>query len=737
MANSATAIGFLPNGERIEFTLNGLAMADQIDKLIKLSAAQLKEWNIDSKDAQAAFDDLAKATTEATESTTTFSKGVKKQTKTVDDALTDLQTTLRPLVRGNVGQVLENFGGILPKITLGIGSVIGGLVGYADSIKDSLQRGISGNIFDIAIAAKSAGLTISEFNKAIAETGGSFSALGTGATDGAKQFGALVGNVREATKSVGNFGMSNDQLAQLTAQQVKVAVAQGFKGKQAQEVVVRNSRVLGQELDNLANRTGKSTLELAQAAAKMAQDPLVANFVRSAKQGSQQVSAALQTFTASIKGLFGEQGDQIAKDALQSALSGLPMVVTQTGKNMILAGSSIYTEIERQAQAASRGEKVTDADRARLREMIVSETKTRSAELNQFALLGGAVGDSAKQLLAMANEAENYNSAENVKRRAQDKTALEFNASIRDFQANMQALAIPFLQLINNINWGAFISVISTVLGVFNKIAEVVGSVIDGLFNWIPGLETVHGILGTLVGGFLGLSAVIVGGIALQKLYKATTEQVVSQFQLLLPTINKLRATIELTHAMANGQSPGRGKIGRIAATGAVIADSAIPKGNSMGAKLGRMGMLSIGSGLAGAGISAAGQAMGPESAAGKSLGVFGGAVAGAGTGASFGMLLGPKGALAGAIIGGVVGGIKEAFGGSSEQSAKDELQNEQLSAAQKAEKDMKDTLLLNQQVLSSLRGIHEEAQYNTQINSRGVSYQASTDRKISNLQDR
>jgi hypothetical protein len=737
MAKSATAQIYMPNGERIEFTLDGLAMADQMEKLIKISAELLKTWDVNNKSANESLQELSEEATTTSDKIKGLGKNVTSGTKNISSSLENLEKVFSPIASGQWRLSMEKIPDSITKMSFWIGAAVGSLSGYADTIKDSLQRGVSGNVFDIAIAAKTAGLSVGEFNKALGETGGSFAALGTGATNGAKQFGLLVGEVRGATKSVGNLGMSNDQLAMLTAQQVKVAVAQGFKGRQAQEVVVKNSRMLGEELDNLANRTGKSTLELAQAAAKLAQDPIVANFVRSAKSGSQEVSSAVQTFTASLKGIFGEQGEQIAKDALQSALSGLPMVVTQTGKNMVLAGSGIYNEIERQAQAASRGEKVTEADRARLREMIISETKSRSAELNQFAMLGGAVGESAKQLLAMANEAENYNSSENIKRREQDKTAQEFNAAVRDLQANMQALTIPFLKLLNNIDWGTFISVIGSVIGALNSVLGAVGGFVDKLFQWIPGLENAHGILATVVGGLLGFGAVIVGAMGIWRLLSKTSASLAGDFISMQMSIKKFVAytqiALEMNKNIHFGNKAKYSKMENLKAAGYMLAgEAAYGYGKlSSGGRLARFGKGLSAAAIAGGVANTAAGAVGEDTTAGKALGVMGTAA----SWGSMGMMFGPKGALVGAVAGGLFAGFEKFFGNKDEQSAKDELQKEQLSAAEKAEKDYKDTLAQSQQMLQELRAIREESGYSNQISARGVSYQASTERKISNLQ--
>lgn len=764
MVDSVLGRGVMPDGTRFEFSLDGLATSNQIDKLIKLSAELLKTWDADNKAAQKALDNLSGVLKPNNDNFKTLSKNVKASSDTFDEFdkhSRNLSDTFSLLSRGKFKSSFNEIPSIAISLASGVGTAVGSLVGYADQIKDSLQRGVSGNIFDIAIAAKTAGLSIGEFNKALAESGGSFAALGMGATDGAKQFGVLVGSVRDATKSVGNLGLSNDQLALLTAQQVKIAVAQGFKGKQAQELVTRNARTLGDELDNLANRTGKSVLELAQAASKLGQDPIVANFIRSAQSGGKEISAAAQAFAANLKGVFGDQGEQIAKDALQSAMSGLPMVVTQTGKNLVLASSGIYTEIERQAQAAARGEKQTEADRARLRDMIINEVKARNTELNQYAMMGGSVGESAKQLLAMANEAENYNTAESVKRREQDKIAQQFNASIREMQASFQELLIPVFKLLNNLGLQYTIKVIAGAIGVVADFFEYLGKGIDAVLGF-------SGAFPAVIGTILGLGAVITGSVAVFKLLQGASTSLVGVFSALYKSVQALIALVnkkvESTFGYPDLDTDPRGKgnrarrraeemqrkrerIGKAeeyrkqgyspaealerARADQTAADAAAAKSSRSKGMLGKVGKGLGYAALAGGVADVASNAVGRETTTGKTLGVIGSTA----QYASLGMMAGPWGAAIGGAFGAALGIWQNFLSNEEDKSAKDELQDQQATASERALKEQMATLEQNRQMLAELRAIREEAGYGNQINARGVSYAASSERKLSNMQ--
>jgi hypothetical protein len=499
MAESQKGYGQILGDSRFEFSLDGLASYSQLKKLISLTEALAKKAGADTtgltKEEKEEVN-LLKDKNKQTSKSIDLEEERYKSSQELDRKFRDLSKTTE-FFKGNLASAGYGVTTRLTLITTGVGSLIGALSGYADQLQAGLQRGISGGIMDFAIAAKTGGVSMQSFAKALEESGGGFASLGAGATEGAKNFGALIGSVRGATASVGNLGLSNDQLAMFTAQQVKVATAQGFKGKAAQEVVINNSRALAKELDTLANQTGKSVLEMTQAAVKLAQDPLVSSFVRDIKTGGADVAKSLNSYAANFSALFGKEGDKLARDTLGPALAGLPMIINDTGKNMALASQSTYNEMNRLAQKAKSGEQMTDEDRQRLSDTIKQEMKTRGGEIRMMAELGGPLGDSAKQFLSLAQEVAFYNSAAGEQRRKEDEAAKQFNAAMNQFKANLMALSIPFLKLINGIPWDTFIKTITTFV-------DVLGF-----------LLTPFSLLGNILGGTgAGSLLAVVGGVA-------------------------------------------------------------------------------------------------------------------------------------------------------------------------------------------------------------------------------
>ena len=553
MAENTTGYLIMPNGERYDFTLNGLAQFKQLEQLIKLTAELIKlkdPNNQAAKDAAKNVTSLSSASKQSAANIRTLGTSATDASDSFKNAVEELEQTFRPLLRGDWRTALDKVPGVTTKLAVGVGLLTGSLVGYADQLSAGLQRGISGGIFDFAIAAKSAGISMSAFNKALEESGGGFASLDIGATAGAKQFGVLIDSVRNATAGVGNLGLNNEQMAEFTARQLKVAISQGFKGKQAQDQVIKNSRELAEELDILANKTGKSVLELAQAAAKLAMDPIVANFIKNAQQGGDRISSASQRFAAGLRGMFGELGDTLAGDALRSAMSGLPLVITQTGKNMILASQGFYTELERLAIRAKEGV-YSEEDQQRIYDLIQKEVKARGQELRYLAQLEGPIGQSAKQFLELAKEAEFYNSAAGKERRERDKTAQLFNAEVRKFQANLQKLAIPFLQLINEINWAGFFSVFNTGISVIIDFTKLVSEFvsrfkekINSIINLVPGLGDIEDPLGKSVGYIIGLGSAIVVAMGALTLLKTTFGTITKYGTTLVTSFASLKTTI-------------------------------------------------------------------------------------------------------------------------------------------------------------------------------------------------
>lgn len=497
MADSTTINGVYPDGSPFKFSLDGLATQNQLERLIKLTATMAKRDSKNDPDEKERIELLEKG-----------NKQYRQQNKNLNDVNDGMDSfesslqkasTVTSLFKGHMFSAIRALDTPMAKLAAGMGGLVAGFVNYADDLRPALQRGISGGVLDFAVTAKSAGLTLGDFNKALAATGGTFTMLGDGATQGARNFGTLINSVRGATASVGNLGMSNEQLAEFTAQQLKASVQQGLKGKQAQDAVIRTSKVLGDEFDNLANRTGKTIQEMAEAAIKLVNDPTVNSFLASLGKGGDRASAAMQAVGANMTALFGKTGEKLANEAAQAAASGLPLTFNEMGRSIAGMAPSLYNEVERQMSRAAQGFTPSEEDRQRMRESALEAERTMGEQLRVYSKSNDAAGQAAREILAMAQEARSYNTDANVEKRKREKAAQDFNTEVNKLSANMNQLMVPFLQLLNGIDW-------TFMFQVLNGFAATVKTLLTPL-EWLGKLLGATG-LGTVVGGFLGLLTV-------------------------------------------------------------------------------------------------------------------------------------------------------------------------------------------------------------------------------------
>jgi hypothetical protein len=488
-----------------DFHLNGLATSKQMDRLIELTGSMAKRLvkNKDTPEGKAEAERIRALSegTEAAKKATDQTDDLAKATKNLSGDFDALSRVATGSFKGlqDLSYFLDNGSKLALGLT-GFSTMLGALNGYADNLGKAMQMGVGGDIMTFALASKTAGLQLESFTKALSETGGGFASLSGNATDGAISFGKLINQVRSGTEQFGNLGLSLDELSVYTAQQVKTVVSQGFKGKQAQEQVRKNSVALARDLESLSSSTGKSVVELAAAANKLATDPLIATMVATTRESREQVSKAVNGFAASVRGIFGEAGDVLGTDALKSAAAGLPLALTEAGKNLLIASAPLYNEFSRLAQGVQEGREVTEADRDRLRSLAEQEIQTRGQQIKTMSMLEGPAGDAAKQILKLAEEARFYNTAEGKERKKELDASRKFVAERNKLQASLQQAMLPVLELLNTIDWNLFYNVLNGTVQVFSAMLNVL--------NPITSLLSATG-AGSLIGGLLALAGVV------------------------------------------------------------------------------------------------------------------------------------------------------------------------------------------------------------------------------------
>jgi len=596
MADPVNGMITLPNGDKVEFTLDGMATAAQMDRLISLTQRMIRNLKVDSTKLQKELDTTAKKVTafgksleDVDKKSSDFKDNIEKSNDNFEKLNSSLDSNADKIASNN--KALESFGAYTDELgkkflllgSTGVGSfdnlnssvgknsgalndnasILGKfgtsawelknkfdnfglaqttsmatlglafatLTGYADKLSQGLKMGIGGGVMDFAISAKTAGLSIEGFTAALKSSDGSFVQLSNGATNGSKEFARLIKEVRTANNSIGLLGLNNQEQAEFVAQQLKLAVGQGFKGRQAANVVIQNSQRLAAELDNLANRTGKSVTELAQSAVKVVSDPIISNFIAGSKRSGMMMTASMQEFAAGMRASFGELGEVLAGDALKTAMAGLPIIVSKSGENLARIAPGIAQELERQSRVLARGGKVSETERQRLNEEIVRQAEAQKEMLAAYSYSKGPMKEAAEQFAALADQARRYVGKEGERRRREEMVAKEFNDQLRILQGRLQEFTIPFLKLLNSVNWNALISGVSAFINTVNSIVTPIAN----LVSWIGDASGA----GTLIGVIVGLAATFTLLSSSFLFFKGALQKVIGLFGFLKEGLDK------------------------------------------------------------------------------------------------------------------------------------------------------------------------------------------------------
>lgn len=529
MVDKVSIEGNYPDGSGFRFNLDGASTYDQMQRLIELTgkvAAKSAGTDPEEKQRIAA---LAAGTIQYNRNNAAAAQATSSLGN-FGERLHDVGAA-GSLLKGNFSGLtgaLRSINHPLSLLGTAASGLVGSLMGYAESLRPALQRGIGGAVMDFAIYAKSAGLNMDQFTKALASTEGAFTMLGATQNEAAKNFSGLINSVRKTTAEFGNLGMGNEELAKFTSEQLKIAVQQGVRGRAAQERVISVSRSLGAELQELAQRTGKTTAELAAMATKLVTDPTISNFIATLSSGGDKVSKAMQKFGSTMGSLFGKQGEELANVAARTAVSGLPMYAEEMGMQIKRIMPAYGDALQEMSMKAAQGIEPTEADRRRLKEIFEEEYKQRQKIIQLMGINGSAEDKAAAaRVEAMYQQSRMYDESETKRRSQAADAAQKFNSQVNELTATFHQLMVPLLNMLNSVDWNAMFDVLNGMAkgvkflldNAINPLARALGDSGAGtVVGALLGLATVAGLVGTaftvLRGGVLSLAKLIAEVVA-------------------------------------------------------------------------------------------------------------------------------------------------------------------------------------------------------------------------------
>lgn len=481
--------------------------SEQIDELVKQlgkSAGALKSI-ADKSGARSAGGGVSKGAIDATSES---KKSSKEETKEFNRKVSSSAESLRSLTKGTDGftKSIANFSSQFAG-----GFIIAEIAKYAgENIKvykdlSNVGETFGGSMLGLSKAAADAGLPLELYGKLIKNNSIIVKQLGVAG------FGKLQKDVRKMSDQYGNYGMSLDQMDEMT---LRYAETMRLSGRSAKSLVN-----IGPEINSFASNmtaisgiTGKNREEIEKQALEIMNDPLFrAKSSDNMKAGLEGYNKALQDAITELSGQA--DGGQLAK-ALGEASSNIGGVnFTQFGQMVNDLGQSGISEMIQEANdRLQRGD-----DASQVSSDLVRKVKEQlsNPEVKESLELQASMGnENAKKMLEMGQSLKTYTKAEIDRQKATQKTTATFTAFMESFSSTMGELTgsllngflAPFLDSTGKVN-DTFFKTLRDMQPDLEKLGRAFGEIFSGIIKVLPILLDFSLIVLPIVGKAFGFLA--------------------------------------------------------------------------------------------------------------------------------------------------------------------------------------------------------------------------------------
>ena len=257
-----------------------------------------------------------------------------RETRTLGAAVQDLQRysqeqNLSTVVSGIAGSISGAASSMFGPLGTAIGSLstaagffISALEKYGEALTKARRvgLGVGESLIDLRDSAALAGLTLDQFTAIAATNSTALRVLGDNTGEGALRLGQLSQEFRNLTMTMGNFGMSNDEIAAILLEEVELRrVTLGQQNLQA----MSNRQLAASVRDNIAQQeamarlTGQDVRDRLMAQRQMQNNVIAQEYLTGATEDTRQ---RLMQFSAALSAVPG--GDRITNALINSLATG-------------------------------------------------------------------------------------------------------------------------------------------------------------------------------------------------------------------------------------------------------------------------------------------------------------------------------------------------------------------------------------------------------------------------------
>ena len=410
---------------------------------------------------------LASSSNRNTRQTTT---AINEQTKSVKERLTTVyDATVKNYASNNkiVAGLGDAFGNIksLGKIGGPLGVAVASFIEVVGFLQDGFRDlekplmdlsgigiGLNATFRDITSGAMSAGQTIDQFSSGLLGAGTGLQVLQDQTKDvneGAKQavltYGNLIKEIKNQTRDLGFYGLSLEELNQITNDQLELARLEGLQGANVEDKIRQRVLEVATVTTNLARQTNRDRQSLIDAVQSVVQDDDLLAYLKT--QGDPELIRKLQdNINILSAGLGPETGQALAGVLTKSISQGIPIegVDPMMAELAAITGgqsTSILNELSEAIQSddSERVANLTNSFSEMLRGVNLENQRVISILSNQ----GSAAGQFLQKVIAEAQKV----TGEGIKvipelpegdtDAALDRTVL----SIRDLRGDLNSLS--------------------------------------------------------------------------------------------------------------------------------------------------------------------------------------------------------------------------------------------------------------------------------------------------------
>ena len=447
-------------------------MANRID-IPNVGAVFVPEWATEDQMRQLLTylkinsNTLASSSNRNTRQTTT---AINEQTKSVKERLTTVyDATVKNYASNNkiVAGLGDAFGNIksLGKIGGPLGVAVASFIEVVGFLQDGFRDlekplmdlsgigiGLNATFRDITSGAMSAGQTIDQFSSGLLGAGTGLQVLQDQTKDvneGAKQavltYGNLIKEIKNQTRDLGFYGLSLEELNQITNDQLELARLEGLQGANVEDKIRQRVLEVATVTTNLARQTNRDRQSLIDAVQSVVQDDDLLAYLKT--QGDPELIRKLQdNINILSAGLGPETGQALAGVLTKSISQGIPIegVDPMMAELAAITGgqsTSILNELSEAIQSddSERVANLTNSFSEMLRGVNLENQRVISILSNQ----GSAAGQFLQKVIAEAQKV----TGEGIKvipelpegdtDAALDRTVL----SIRDLRGDLNSLS--------------------------------------------------------------------------------------------------------------------------------------------------------------------------------------------------------------------------------------------------------------------------------------------------------